>query len=635
MLRAMGTYDKFKTADSLRYEPLGARILDGNRCSFLVWAPHATRVEVSIADPQNRKILMQSIGSGYFHGVVEGVSAGALYRYRLDNDKERPDPASRYQPHGVHGPSQVVDNRFDWSDSEWRGLALEKYVFYELHTGAFTPQGTFEAAIPRLPALKDLGVTAIELMPVAQFPGNRNWGYDGVYPYAVQASYGGPGGLKALVNACHQEGIAVVLDVVYNHLGPEGNYLADFGPYFTDFYKTPWGQAVNFDRAASDEVRRYFIENALQWVTDFHIDALRLDAIHAIVDSSAETFLEELGAAVHTRAAEVSRDAYLIAESNSNDPRVVTPIGAGGLGLDAVWNDDFHHALHVLLTGERNGYYEDYSGMEDLAGSYRDGFLYAQRYSTFRQKRYGKSSKEIPPKHFVVFAQNHDQVGNRRLGDRLSPMLSLDQLKLAAGTVLLAPCLPLLFMGEEYGETAPFQYFVSHEDPSLVAAVRQGRRNEFARFGWTGDIPDPQDESTFRRCKLNWDLQTAKHHRLLWRFHRELLRLRREVPALAHLDKNTLEVKSFADPHVLLVRRGIDRSQAVIVCHFDQNPTELTLPIPPGRWHRRLDSGEQRWGSKGNDSPAVFQSHGEVRFSLSPWGVLVLAQTAEGNDAEL
>jgi maltooligosyltrehalose trehalohydrolase len=628
----MGRYDKFKTAASLRDELLGACILDGNGCSFLVWAPHATRVEISIIDPQNPKILMRSVGGGYFHGVVEGVSAGALYRYRLDNDKERPDPASRYQPQGVHGPSQIIDNRFDWSDSDWRGLPLEKYVLYELHTGAFTPQGTFEAIIPRLPALKDLGVTAIELMPVAQFPGNRNWGYDGVYPYAVQASYGGPGALKALVNACHQEGIAVVLDVVYNHLGPEGNYLADFGPYFTDFYKTPWGQAVNFDRAGSDEVRRYFIENALQWVTDFHIDALRLDAVHAIVDLSAQTFLEELGAAVHTRAAEVGRDAYLIAESNRNDPRVVRPIGAGGSGLDAVWNDDFHHALHVLLTGERNSYYEDYSGIEDLAGSYRDGFLYAQRYSTFRQKRYGKSSKEIPPKRFVVFAQNHDQVGNRRLGDRLSPSLSLDQLKLAAGTVLLSPYLPLLFMGEEYGETAPFQYFVSHDDPSLVAAVRQGRRNEFARFGWTGDIPDPEDESTFRRCKLNWDLQTASHHRVLWHFYRELLRLRREVPALAQLDKNAFEVISFAGPKVLVVKRGIDRGQVLIVCHFDQTPTEFTLPIPPGRWHRKLDSGEERWGDKGNEGSPVFQSQGEVRFFLSPWKFLVLAQTAEVND---
>jgi maltooligosyltrehalose trehalohydrolase len=618
-----------KAAPSIRHELLGAHLVDGNACSFLVWAPHATHVEVSVIHPQNRKLPMQSLGVGYFHAVVEDISAGALYRYRLDGQKERPDPASRYQPQGVHGPSQVVDKEFDWTDSKWRGLPLEKYVFYELHVGTFTPKGTLEAIIPRLAALKDLGVTAIELMPVAQFPGKHNWGYDGVYPYAVQASYGGPAALKALVNACHQEGVAVVLDVVYNHLGPEGNYLADFGPYFTDFYKTPWGRAVNFDRAGSDEVRRYFIENALEWITDFHIDALRLDAIHAIVDSSAQTFLEELGAAVHARATEIGRDVFLIAESNRNDPQVVSPIAENGLGLDVVWNDDFHHSLHVLLTGEHDGYYEDYSGIGDLAASYRDGFLYAQRYSHFRQKHYGKSSTHVPAERFVVFAQNHDQIGNRRQGDRLSPSLSLDQLKLAAGVVLLSPYLPLIFMGEEYGEVAPFQYFVSHGDPSLVEAVRRGRRNEFARFGWTGDIPDPAEESTFRRCQLNWDLRTSGHHRVLWNFYRELLRLRRDVPALARLDKNALDVASFTDYKVLFVKRGHVRGSALIVSHFGQTPTEISLPVPPGRWHRRLDSTEERFCDEGNQPPAVIESRGEFRFVLSPWRFLVLVQRSD------
>ena len=572
---------------------------------------------------------MQSVGGGYFHAVVEDVSAGAFYQYRLDDQKERPDPASRYQPQGVHGPSQIVDGQFDWNDSEWRGLPLEKYVFYELHVGTFTPQGTLEAIIPRLSALKDLGVTAIELMPVAQFPGDRNWGYDGVYPYAVQTSYGGPTALKALIDACHQDGFAVVLDVVYNHLGPEGNYLEDFGPYFTDFYKTPWGQAVNFDRAGSDEVRRYFIENALEWITDFHIDALRLDAIHAIVDSSAQTFLEELGAAVHARAAEIGRDAFLIAESNRNDPRVVSPIAENGLGLDAVWNDDFHHSVHVLLTGEHDGYYEDYSGIGDLAASYGDGFLYDRRYSHFRQKHYGKSSTRVPAKRFVVFAQNHDQIGNRRLGDRLSPSLSLDQLKLAAGIVLLSPYLPLIFMGEEYGEVAPFQYFVSHGDPSLVEAVRQGRRNEFARFGWTGHTPDPAEESTFRRCVLNWDSRSAGRHGVLLHFYRELLRLRRDVPALARLDKNALDVASFADDKVLFVKRGHAHGSALIVSHFGQTPTEISLPVPPGRWQKTLDSAEERSGDERNLPPAVLESRGELRLFLSPWRFLVLVQSTD------
>src|ERR1700735_3631230 len=317
------------------YEPLGAKLLDDNTCSFLVWAPNASTVEISISEPQQRKVSMQPVGRGYFRAIVDGVSSGALYRYLLNSEKERPDPASRYQPHGVHGPSQVVDDRFEWNVSNWRGLPLEKYAIYELHVGTFTPQGTFEAIIPRLAKLKELGITAIELMPVAQFPGARNWGYDGVYPYAVQASYGGPAALKQLVDACHQNEIAVVLDVVYNHLGPEGNYLADFGPYFTDFYATPWGRAINYDQAGSDEVRRYFIENALQWIVEFRIDALRLDAIHAIVDLSARTFLEELRAAVHTKAKELGREVQLILESNRNDPRGVETERAGGWGLDA------------------------------------------------------------------------------------------------------------------------------------------------------------------------------------------------------------------------------------------------------------------------------------------------------------
>ena len=389
------------------YEPLGAKLLDDNTCSFLVWAPNASTVEISISEPQQRKVSMQPVGRGYFRAIVDGVSSGALYRYLLNSEKERPDPASRYQPHGVHGPSQVVDDRFEWNVSNWRGLPLEKYVIYELHVGTFTPQGTFDAIIPRLPKLKELGITAIELMPVAQFPGARNWGYDGVYPYAVQASYGGPAALKQLVDACHQNEIAVVLDVVYNHLGPEGNYLADFGPYFTDFYATPWGRAINYDQADSDEVRRYFIENAVQWIVDFRIDALRLDAVHAIVDLSARTLLEELRAAVHSKAKEHGREVQLILESNRNDPRGVETEKAGGWGFDAVWNDDFHHSLQVLLTGEREGYYEDYSGVEDLAGCFREGFLYAGRYSKFRQAHYGKSSSEIPALFATSVARAH------------------------------------------------------------------------------------------------------------------------------------------------------------------------------------------------------------------------------------
>jgi len=611
-----------------RDETLGAVLVSENACSFLVWAPRARSVEVSIVEPAKRAVPMQAAGCGYFHAVVEGVSAGALYRYRLDGEKERADPASRYQPQGVHGPSQIVDSRFDWTDSEWRGIPLEKYVLYELHVGTFTPEGTFDAIIPRLATLKDLGVTAIELMPVAQFPGDRNWGYDGAYPYAVQASYGGPLALKRLVDACHQHEIAVALDVVYNHLGPEGNYLADFAPYFTDLYKTPWGQAINFANADSDHVRRYFIENALQWITDYHIDALRLDAIHAIVDPSARTFLEELNATIHAKAKDLGRDVYLIPEDNRNDARVVKSPEAGGWGFDSVWNDDFHHSLHVLLTGERDGYYEDFCGVDDLAGAYRDGFLYSGRYSKYRRKHYGSSSKEIPAKRFVIFSLNHDQVGNRRDGDRPSQSLSLEQLKLAAGTVLLSPYISMMFMGEEYAESAPFQYFVSHGDPSLIEAVREGRKKEFAEFGWAGDIPDPQSEATFLACKLNWNLHTEGHHRILWNFYQELLRLRRDISALANLDKDAMQVTAAPDQKVLLVRRWNPSGQILIVHHFDRIATDIKATIPEGNWRTILDSNEERWQGSGGPPTAVLQSQGETQLRLTPWAFLVLSQSA-------
>jgi maltooligosyltrehalose trehalohydrolase len=611
-----------------RYGTLGAALVGENACSFLVWAPRARSVEVCIVEPKERTVPMKDAGRGYFHAVVDGISAGALYRYRLDGQKERPDPASRYQPQGVHGPSQMVDSRFNWNDSRWRGIPLEKYVLYELHVGTFTPEGIFDAIIPRLKALKDLGVTAIELMPVAQFPGDRNWGYDGVYPYAVQASYGGPLGLKRLVDACHQHGIAVALDVVYNHLGPEGNYLADFAPYFTDLYKTPWGQAINFADADSDDVRRYFVENALQWVTDYHIDALRLDAIHAIVDPSAQTFLEELSATVHAKAKELGRDVYLIPEDNRNDARVVRPPEVGGWGFDSIWNDDFHHSLRVLLTGEQDAYYQDFHGVDDLAGAYRDGFVYSGQYSNYRRKRYGISSKRIAAKRFVVFSQNHDQVGNRSVGDRLSQSLPFEQLKLAAGTVLLSPYIPLLFMGEEYAETAPFQYFVSHGDPALIDAVRKGRKNEFAEFGWASEIPDPQSEATFLGCKLNWNLHAEGQHRVLWNFYQELLRLRRDISALANLDKDAMEVTPFTDRKVLLVRRWDASGQVLIAHNFDRIATDIKVTIPEGNWRTVLDSNEERWHGGRGGTTDEFQSNGEIQLRLTPWVFLVLWQNA-------
>jgi maltooligosyltrehalose trehalohydrolase len=438
-------------------------------------------------------------------------------------------------------------------------------------------------------------------MPVGQFPGPRNWGYDGAYPYAAQTTYGGPEGLKRLVDACHQRGLAVVLDVVYNHFGPEGTYLADFGPYFSERYHTLWGASLNFDGPHSDPVREYFIQNMLYWIVECHVDALRLDAVHAMLDFSAGAFLEELAGVVDAQRTALRRLIYLLAESDLNDARIVRPRELGGYDLDAQWSDDFHHSLHTLLTGEQDGYYADFVGDEGeahvatLARAMRDGFVYSGQYSRVRRRRHGNSALSVPGHRFIVSLQNHDQVGNRAAGDRLSANLSFERLKLGAGALLLAPYVPLIFMGEEYGETAPFQYFVSHSDPDLIEAVRAGRRNEFGAFAWQEDVPDPQDESTFMRSKLNLDLRTNGHHRLLWFFYQELLRLRHDLPALAHLDREQTIVQPFEREKVLYLQRGSGDDAVWAAFNFARERQSTNLPVPDGSWRKLLDSADQRW----------------------------------------
>jgi maltooligosyltrehalose trehalohydrolase len=545
----------------------------------------------------------------------------------LDGNKSRPDPASRFQPEGVHGPSEVVDPSFPWTDLAWNNPPLAEYVFYELHAGAFSAEGTLAAIMPRLRYLKDLGVTAIELMPVAQFPGSRNWGYDGVFPFAVQNSYGGPQALKQLVDAAHQEGLAVVLDVVYNHLGPEGNYLRDFGPYFTDRCKTPWGEALNFDGPDSDDVRRFFIENALYWVTDFHVDGLRLDAIHAIVDSSARPFVQELTHALHEQACALNRQVHVIAESDLNDVRVIQPEARGGLGCDALWSDNFHHALHGMLTGERDGYYRDFGTAAHLASAYSEGFVYSGQYSPFRRRRYGNSARGTPGERFVVCIQNHDQIGNRVRGERLSVLLEFESLKLAAGAMLLSPYLPLLFMGEEYGETAPFLYFTSHGDPAIVDAVRRGRREEFAAFSWKGDVPDPQDENTFRLARLTPAHSRNKSQQLLGDFYRELLRLRKETPALSHLAMERCEAVPL-DERTLFVRRWNGASEVALLLHFSDCRTDFAAPLQPGEWVKLIDSADPRWGGPGGMPGALRVSSDEFRIGLNPRSMVAYERTA-------
>ena len=597
---------------------LGAMCFGDRRCRFLVWAPRVERVEVHILSPDDRIIPMERQEKGYHEIVADGIEPGALYFYRLDGQLERPDPASRSQPKGVHGPTQVVTREFAWEDETWSGLLVRDYVLYELHVGTFASEGTFEAILPHLGRLKGMGVTAMELMPVAQFPGNRNWGYDGVYPFAVQNSYGGPEGLRRLVNACHQKGLAVVLDVVYNHLGPEGNYLGDYGPYFTDRYRTPWGSAINFDGPDSDEVRRFFVENAIYWVREFHIDALRIDAVHAIMDFSASPFLSELAAAVHEEGERLNRRIAVIPESALNDTRLIRSRELGGYGLDAQWNDDFHHALHVLLTGEKTGYYRDFGRLHDLVMAFREGFVYDGRYSEFRRRRHGNPSRAIPAHRFVVFSQNHDQIGNRMMGDRLTQSISLEGLKLAVSVVLLSPFIPLLFMGEEYGETAPFPYFVSHSDPDLIKAVCEGRRKEFAAFGWTRESPDPQSEETFLSAKLNHHLIDTGHHRVLFRFYQELLRLRTSLPALRNLAKEDMEVYGHETRKIMTLRRWHDAEEALAVFHFGMDPVSVDLPLPQGRWHKALDASDTHWLGPGTSLPDELDSARATAVTLQP-----------------
>jgi maltooligosyltrehalose trehalohydrolase len=516
------------------------------------------------------------------------VAPGATYLYQLEGQDEWPDPASRSQPHGVHAPSQIVDLRsFRWSSDAWKTPDLSSTVLYELHVGTFSAEGTFDGVIPHLDELAELGITTIEIMPVAQFPGARNWGYDGVYLYAAQNSYGGPRGLQRLVDAAHQRGLAVVLDVVYNHLGPEGNYLGKFGPYFTDRYRTPWGSALNFDGRNNGGVRDFFISNALYWLEGFRIDGLRLDAIDGIRDFGARHFLAELKTSVAELEKRTGRRIILIAESDLNDRKVLDPFDCGGFAMDAQWSDDFHHSVHTLLTKETNGYYADFGTLQHLANTLRQGWFYEGQESKFRGRKHGNSPRGISPERFVVCSQNHDQVGNRALADRLSTLVDLDGLKLAAGVTLLSPFAPMLFMGEEYGETAPFLYFVSHEDPALIEAVRRGRSKEFAAFGWRGELSDPQSESTFAKARLQHSLQQQEPNRSLRAFYKTLLALRRKYQLGASAAPTVTVLESH---QILLLLRETPEHTLAIAFHFGELLASLALPLPQGAWQLLLDS---------------------------------------------
>jgi len=589
---------------ALRY---GATVTTGG-VEFRVWAPRLRSLQVLIREEAPRIVPLVAEGNGDFAAVVEHLHAGVDYLFVTDEGRELPDPVSRWQPHGVHGASRVVDAAgFPWSDHGWAGIPLKDYIFYELHTGTFTPEGTFEGIAGRLPYLRDLGVTAIEVMPVAEFPGSHDWGYDGVGLFAPQSTYGGPDGLKALVDACHRQGMAVVLDVVYNHLGPEGNYLEEFAPFFTDEYKTPWGRAINYDGAESDGVQRHFINNALYWLTEYHIDGLRLDAIHGIFDFGAHHILQEIGEAFHGEAKRLGRQAWVIAESDLNDPRVIRPASCG-YGLDAQWNDDFHHALHTALTKDMRGYFADFQGLPSLAKALNEGYVYRGQYSAYRKRRHGASSADRPGEQFVVFTQNHDQVANALSGSRASSLLSADRQRLAAAVLICSPFLPLFFMGQEYSETAGFYYFTDYGDPVLAEAVRQGRKQEAGAFLADGEFLDPQDAATFLRSKLNWQLLEERPNAGMLAWYRELLSVRRQNACLSNCRKDLTETESDFEEWLVLKRSDPSGSAALLMCNFSERSKPIPIRAPEGHWRRRLWSSATQYGGSGVEPTACLSS---------------------------
>ena len=596
----------------------GARPLDGAETVFRVWAPLARRVALRLDGA--RDLPMREAFPGEF-ALRTQAPPGTDYRYVLDGRHALPDPVSRWQPEGVHGPSRVVDpEAFAWSDSGWRGLPLAELVICELHVGTFTIEGTFRAAIDTLPYLRDAGYNTIELMPVAEFPGTRNWGYDGVHWYAPQSSYGGPEGLKGLVNAAHGAGVAVILDVVYNHLGPEGNYLPAFYPFFSSRYRTPWGDAINYDDADCDPVRRHAIENALYWLTEFHVDGLRLDAIHYIFDQGSRHILSELRERFHAQASRLGRPAYLIAESDLNDTRVFDPPARGGWGLDAQWSDDFHHALRTLITDNRRGYFADFGRVSDLAKALEAGFTMDGRYSVFRRRRHGVSAAGRPGRHFVICTQNHDQIANGTLGHRLSTVVGLEAQKLSAALLLCAPNPPMLFMGQEYGETAPFHYFTSHGDPGLAEAVTRGRRAEMAAFLNEEPFRDPQAETTFAACRPERSLAKREPHAGLLRWHQALLRLRRQMPCLRDDAPGATRAHYEEARRWMVLERGTGGARAWLFANFTGKRQSVPMPHRDGIWTLALASSEARFGpNEGMRIAPAEVLDGDTTVELDGW----------------
>jgi maltooligosyltrehalose trehalohydrolase len=583
------------TKESPPVRRTGAISCEDGSILWRVWAPLAKQVDLVLADGvELREIAMQSEGRGFHRTVLLDVREGQRYAYRLDGGSHRPDPCSLWQPEGVDGFSAVViPGRFSWTDQRWSGIQQAELVFYELHVGTFTAEGTFEAIIPRLRDLNELGVTAIEIMPVAQFPGSRNWGYDGVLPYAAQNTYGGPHGLQRLVDACHACGLAVYLDVVYNHFGPESNYLGEFGPYFTDRYKTPWGAAVNYDRAGCDAVRDFVLDNVRMWLEEFHVDGLRLDAADMIFDFGARHILRAIKEAAKEAGASRGWPAIVTAESDLNDPRLLYPGERGGYDLDAQWMDDYHHAVHAFFTHERHGYYGDFGEAAQLAQVFEQPFLYNWDYSAFRDRKHGARPDGLAGNRFVVCLQNHDQVGNRACGDRLITLLeSPAAQRLAASYLLLSPYLPLLFMGEEYGEENPFPFFCSFRGEELQKAVCVGRRREFSAHDRQALVPDPGEEATFASAHLSWSWPEGSERHGLRRLYRDLLRARREWPALLDMVCPSARLLQDYKNRLLLETRLGSTTERSVRALFNLEDRPLELLEVAGAEQRVLFSSE-------------------------------------------
>lgn len=598
-----------------------------NKIQFSVWAPLKEKMILHIVKPFDEQYEMRKNEEGYWKVSIKNLDGDILYFFKPNGEKDYPDPASNFQPQGVHGPSQVINHEdYKWNDEVWKGLPLEEMIIYELHVGTFTNEGTFKSLISRLDELKKVGINAVEIMPVAQFPGNRNWGYDGVFPYSVQNSYGGPDGLKKLVDACHQKNIAVILDVVYNHLGPEGNYFSLFASYFTDKYHTPWGDAINFDGEWSDGVRDFFSNNIIYWFEHYHIDALRCDAIHAIFDNGAVHFWQYVQSKIAELEKKKGKRFHLVAESDLNDPKVVKAVDKGGFGFTAQWLDDFHHALYVLLNPADQKRYYDFGTMQQLAKAYTDGFVHSGEWVKFRKRKYGASSAGIPGNKFIVFNLNHDQVGNRVDGARLCMQVDFERIKLAAAAILLSPYIPMLFMGEEYADDTPFYYFVSHSDKELIKAVQEGRKNEFKEFGFEGETLDPQSEETFNASKIHWEKRNEGQHKIILQWHKELISLRKTNVVLKNFSKKDIAVETLNEDGFVLMRQS-PQADEKLICFFNLSEKEISFKIPD--WFEQgkkvIDSKDDRWTSQNNQNN---QSHpSQIKsgdnFSLAALSVVV------------